>query len=106
LINYHSQLTENYMTLLMSFIYNFISMLIICAALAAASGKLSGFGQHLWFVMLFALFTIFANTMMRYNWEGYPMHYLKGQVLDALVGYFLAGLWLSWYYVRLEKRKV
>lgn len=105
MINYQSQMEgENGMMFLMSFIYNFISVLIICVALATASARLGSFGQHLWFVMLFALFAIFATTMMSYNWEGQPMHHLKGSIIDNLVGYFLVGLWLAWYYGRLEKK--
>jgi len=105
MINYQTEMSgENGMMFLMSFIYNFISVLIICIALATASARLSGFTQHLWFVMLFALFAIFSTTMLSYNWEGNPMHHLKGSIIDNLVGYFLVGLWLAWYYGRLEKK--
>jgi len=104
MINYHGSMENETMSYVMSFVYNFMSILILCIALAAASVKLNSFAQRLWFVMLFALFVIFADTMMRYNWEGYSMQYLKGQISDVLIGYFVAGLWLAWYYGRLEKK--
>jgi len=103
LINYHSEMEdESAMTFIMSLIYNFISVLIICIALATASSKLASFGQHLWFVMLFAFFPIFSSLLLMYNWEGFPMQFLRGEIIDLIVGYFLTGLWLAWYYRRIE----
>ncbi|HUM46902.1 MAG TPA: hypothetical protein PLD84_08240, partial [Chitinophagales bacterium] len=92
------------MTFIMSFIYNLIAVLIICIAMAAASSKLTSFTQRLWFVMLFALFAIFSEIMLQYNWVGIPMHFIMGQIIDQIVGYLLVGLWLAWYYGRLSAR--
>lgn len=105
LISYHGKSEYNMMMYLMSFLYNFISVLIICIALAAASSNLKSFGQRLWFVMLFAVFVIFSEVMMRYNWERYPMHYLSGILIDTVIGYFLVGVWLAWYYGKLAAPK-
>jgi ABC-type multidrug transport system fused ATPase/permease subunit len=103
LVMYHSAFDFSSIAFLMSFIYNLLTVIIICIALAAASNKLISFGQRLWFVMLFPLFVIFGNIMLMYNWESFPMHYLSGQIGDVIVGYFFVGLWLAWYYARLEK---
>lgn len=103
LVNYNASMEMNPMMYVMSFIYNFMSVLILCIALAVASPRLASYFQRLWFVLLFALFTIFSNIMMQYNWDSYPMHYLGGQIIDMLAGYAVVGLWLAWYYGRLEK---
>lgn len=106
IINYYPQIEGmKASAFIMSFIYNLISVLIICIALATASSKLVSFGQRLWFVMLFALFVIFSQIMLQYNWVGIPMHYLKGIIIDQIVGYLLVGLWLAWYYGKLSLRK-
>lgn len=104
IISYHSSMEENAMTYLMSFVYNFMSVLIVCIALAAASSRLGSFWQRLWFVLLFSLFTVFSNIMMQYNWDSFPMHYLSGQIFDVVFGFLFVGLWLAWYYGRIEKK--
>src|SRR6185369_15984690 len=88
------------MQMVMGFIYNLITVLVVCIALAAASSRLTSFGQRLWFVMLFALFAIFSNLMPRYNWYHFPMHFIKGEIIDLVGGAFFLGLWLAWYYGR------
>ncbi len=105
MLNYTNSMEANSMAFVMGFIYNLISVIILCIALAAANEKLTSFGQRLWFVMLFALFVLFSNIMMSYNWMGFPMHFLKGQIIDVFAGYFLVGLWLSWYYGRVAMRR-
>jgi hypothetical protein len=104
MVNFHARSEYSPMMYLMSFIYNFISILIICIALAAASGSLKSFGQRLWFIMLFAAFAIFSNVMMQYNWDQFPMHYLSGSILDTTIGYFCAGIWLTWYYGKIAAK--
>ncbi|MBK9732770.1 MAG: hypothetical protein IPO83_16065 [Chitinophagaceae bacterium] len=107
LINYYSKVDAGgAMTFIMSFIYNLLAVLILCVALAAASDKLINFQQRLWFVMLFAFFVIFSEIMLQYNWVGIPMHYIKGLIIDQIVGYLLVGIWLAWYYGRLSVKKV
>ena len=104
MVMYHGHFAFGPAQFIMGFIYNFISILIICIALAAASSRLTSFGQRLWFVMLFALFALFANVMLVYNYWFYPMHFIKGQIIDILVGYLFAGTWLAWYYGRITAR--
>ncbi len=103
---YHNQLTYGMSMYIMSFIYNLIAVLILCIALAAAIDRLNSFGQRLWFVMLFPLFVLFSQVMMSYNWDGFPMHFLKGQIIDIVVGYLLVGIWLAWYYGRVAAKRV
>jgi hypothetical protein len=105
LLNYHNAMTGGPMTFIMSFIYNLIAVIILCIALAAANEKLNSFGQRLWFVMLFALFVLFSDIMLSYNWAGFPMHFLKGQIIDIFAGYLLVGIWLAWYYGRVAAKK-
>jgi hypothetical protein len=102
-VNYNASMDENPMLYVMSFLYNFISVLILCIALAVANAGLASFFQRLWFVLLFALFTVFSVVMMQYNWDSFPMHYLGGHIFDAVMGYLLVGIWLAWYYGRLQK---
>lgn len=106
IINYYAEIGGfDPVTFVMSFIYNLLSVLILCIALAAASGKLTSFGQRLWFVMLFALFVIFSQIMMQYTWVGIPMHYTRGLIIDQLGGFLLVGIWLAWYYGRASSAK-
>src|SRR6185295_12985389 len=93
ILMYHNEMTYGISAYIMSLIYNIIAVLIICIALAAASNRLTSFGQRLWFVMLFPLFILFASIMMGYNWDGFPMHFIRGQIIDIFAGYFLVGLW-------------
>lgn len=106
LINYYPMMGgEGASVLIMSFIYNLIAVIIVCIALAAASDKLPTFLQRLWFVMLFAFFVIFSELMLEYNWLRFPMHFLRGEIIDQIVGYLLVGIWLSWYYGKLAMKK-
>jgi len=101
---YNGEMTYGASLFIMSFVYNLITVLIVCIALAAASNRLTSFGQRLWFVMLFALFVIFANIMSSYNWYQFPMHFLKGEIIDIVGGMFCVGLWLAWYYGRVATK--
>jgi hypothetical protein len=44
--------------------------------------------------------------MLGFNWDQIPMHHLKGQIIDVIGGFFFVGLWLAWYYGRMEAKKV
>lgn len=54
-------------------------------------------------VLSLAVFSIFQGALMNWNWWYFPWHFLRGSVIDMLVGWSLCGLFLSWYLGKAKK---
>lgn len=85
------------------FLLNFFAAFVIAYVISACGDKFGTFGSKVMLVMGFALFLVLQGSLMMANWWATPWHYLSGEIIDHLIGWFLAGLWLAWYFSRGQK---
>ena len=55
-----------------------------------------GFGTRMFFAMALAALVMLGGPLYDANWFKTPSHYLSGQLTDIVIGYALAGAWMSW----------
>jgi len=53
--------------------------------------------------LVVGIIIILVTHLMDWNWWTTPMHYVSGQIIDALLMWLLTGLWLGWYLSRKPK---
>ena len=53
--------------------------------------------MRMFFVLAMASLVILGGPLYEANWFGTPGHYLSGQLIDIIVGFGLAGAWMSWW---------
>ena len=92
------------MMMVIGFLIYLIGSMIVCIFIGAAKHTLTTTFQRWWLVMLLACFICVVVYWSEANWMSMPWHYLQGMVIDTIVGWGLAGFWLSWYLGRPEKK--
>ncbi len=85
---------------IIGYIIQFISVLCAAIILLAAGDKLTTFYMRWWIVMLIAVIISIQGHLMGWNWMGLPWHYVKGFIVDTLIGWGLCGAWLAYYFGR------
>ncbi|MBI5473323.1 MAG: hypothetical protein HY961_13345 [Ignavibacteriae bacterium] len=83
--------------MILGFLINFVAAFVVAYVLWKSVDKFAGFGSKLMLVLGFAVFTVFQSSLMMANWWGTPWHYLSGEVIDHILGWGLAGVWLAWW---------
>jgi hypothetical protein len=73
-----------------------VLMLLAAFLLAQAAGALGSFLGRAFFVAALSLFGWLDIHISYWNWYGFPTDYTLATLVDALVGYLLAGLVLAW----------
>ncbi len=84
----------------MGFLINLIAALIMAYVMTKTA---TTFGSRLMVGLGFAVFTVFQSSLMMANWWYTPMHYLSGEIIDTLMGWGLASVWLAWWFGRKAK---
>lgn len=82
---------------IVGYVFECFSVLIAVIILLAAGDKLKSFYMRWWIVMLLAVIICIEGYLMNWNWMSYPWHYIKGSIVDQLIGWGLCGIWLAWY---------
>lgn len=85
------------------FLSQLFSVFFVVLVLSAVRDRLTTFFQRLWLVMLLAGLIILQGPVANLNWMDFPWHYVKGTILDILIGWFLAGVWLAYFIKPVEK---
>lgn len=79
------------------FLFDLIAVLCAVIILAAAGDKLTTFFQRWWMVMLIGVAIAMQGKLLDWNWMYFPWHFIKGSLIDIVVGWGLCGAWLAWY---------
>ncbi|MEO8168063.1 MAG: hypothetical protein ABI623_07445 [bacterium] len=97
-ISYHKKATVDIAPqMICGFLLDLVAALMVVWVLWAAREKFTGFGSRFMVVLAFAIFTVFQSSLMGANWMQTPSHYFSGEIIDALVGWALGGMWLAWW---------
>ena len=96
IISYH-QAQNNDMTGRMA--YGFLSCFIICVIISMVLINIptAGFGMRMFLVMSLGFLVMLGGPLYQANWFFTPSHNLTGELIDILLGYLLAGAWMSWW---------
>jgi len=84
------------------FILDLLVVLLFVWILMKAN--ITGFSRILTWSLIMALIVLLHAPIMQWNWFSTPMHYLKGELIDGLLSWLLAGIWLGWYLSRGTKQ--
>ncbi len=79
--------------------YGFLIDFFVCLfiSLVLVNINVTGFALRMFFVMALAALVALGGPLYQANWFKTPGHFLTGELIDILIGYFLAGLWMSWW---------
>jgi hypothetical protein len=91
-------LTPGYM--ITGFLLNLLGAVVAVSLLNISNASARTSGTRFMMVLLLPLFAIVQAVLVNWNWWSFPWHFIKGEVFDLLIGWGLAGLFLSWHYGR------
>ncbi len=77
---------------------NILAALIAAFLLSRAFGNLGGMLGKAVFVALFGLFAGVEVDLSYWNWYGFPASYTLSYMVQHVIGWFLAGLVLAWFF--------
>ena len=96
MITYHNEMEMDMgKTMGLGFLSDFLVCLLI--SLVLINIPASTFSMRMFLVMCLAALVMLGGPLYQANWFDTPTHYLSGELIDILGGYFLAGLWMSWW---------
>jgi hypothetical protein len=84
--------------LILGFLFNLFAVLVIAIILHSTQNSITSFGGKYLLVIGFVLFSLFQGSLINWNWWSIPGHYLSGEIIDHLLVWGIAGIWLAWYY--------
>lgn len=96
MLTYHEKMD---MSMASNMGFGFLLSFLICLviSLVLVNVQADGFGVRMFFVLAMASLVVLGGPLTEANWFKTPNHYLSGQLLDVILGYGLAGLWMSWW---------
>jgi hypothetical protein len=96
-ITYH-MVYKNDMTspIIRGFLIAFVCAVIVCLVIQKLA--LKNFGNIFATVISFGLISFFFVWYNQHNWFEIPWTVLKGELIDILASWGLAGVWLGWWY--------
>ena len=96
MITYHKEMSND-MTGMMGF--GFLSCFLICLIISMVLINIptASFGMRMFLVMSLGLLVMLGGPLYNANWFDTPSHNLSGDLIDILLGYLLAGAWMSWW---------
>lgn len=63
---------------------------------AAGAGNRS-FAAAFGLIMVLPAFCILQPVLQNMNWWSFPWHFMKGEIIDLVIGWSLCGAFLTWY---------
>jgi len=99
--SYHNSMGS---AMVIGILLNLFAALIVSWLLSRCTGFTTFLSRWL-AVMAFAVFSVLQADLMDWNWWQTPASYLTGEVIDTLLGWALAGLWLGWYMGRAPRTR-
>jgi hypothetical protein len=76
---------------------NLLSVILVVYTLRLFNAHEKSFRAALGIVMILPLFCIFQGMLPNMNWFEFPWHFMKGEIIDVLLGWLLCGMYLAWY---------
>jgi hypothetical protein len=99
MVFYHPRMSTFSATyLLMGILYSLVAALI--ASLVLYYGKFPGFWSRFFVSMAFSVFTLSQGVLNNMNWWSFPWSFVKPQVIDLILGWGIASIWLAWFVKR------
>lgn len=85
---------------------NLVAAMIAVSLLHMGSAYQKTFLIRMISVMLLPLFCIFQSILQNWNWWSFPWHFIKGDIMDLIIGWGLCAIFLAWYFGKPVKVKV
>lgn len=85
------------MMMVRGFLLNMIAVLMAVFLVNVAARSGAGFGAKYMVVMALPVFCIFQAPLLNWNWWQFPWQFIKGEIMDQVAGWALAGLFLARY---------
>lgn len=79
--------------------YDLIIAFAFCMVVSMA-GAGSSFGTRFGLCLVIGLAFIARGPLTAMNWQGYPMHFFSGEIIDTVVETIFTGAFISWLYGR------
>jgi hypothetical protein len=81
---------------------NLLSVMLVIILLHVGKAKEKKFIVIFALVMILPCFVILQSVLQNANWWSFPWHFIKGTIVDLLLGWFFCGLFLSWHFRKLN----
>ncbi|OGV96124.1 hypothetical protein A2W24_01910 [Microgenomates group bacterium RBG_16_45_19] len=81
--------------LIIQFLTDFLAVLFATILLAKAASNISGYFGRVIFVATFGLISTLALSFPYWNWYGFPFGHTLAELIEQVVGFFIAGLVLA-----------
>jgi hypothetical protein len=93
---YHQTFKDNMtMSMIRGFLVCFVLVLLLVVILT--KGGMPSFYGFFTGSLAVGVFTFLWGPYMGHNWFDLPWHMIRGDIIDAIVGWGLCGAWLGWW---------
>ena len=104
MVFYHPAMEEFSAILLVTgVLYALVAALVV--SLILYFGRFPGFWARFLVSMGVAVFALIEGVLDDMNWWTFPWSFIKPQVIDLMLGWGIASLWLAWFVKRKEIEK-
>ncbi|HPH85047.1 MAG TPA: hypothetical protein PLC48_06280 [Ferruginibacter sp.] len=99
MVTYHeTHHNDMLMNMIRGFLTCFVCVWLCCVIIGRQQSK--GFYNGFSTALIFGLVSFLFVWYIGHIWMGIGWYVLKGEMIDALVGWGLSGIWLGWWYSR------
>jgi len=84
--------------MVMGFLYTLIAALVVTVVVYC--GKYRTFCGRFLIAYIIAIFALCMGVLDNMNWWSYPWNFVQPQVMDLLIGWAIASLWIAWFVKR------
>jgi hypothetical protein len=83
--------------MLTSVLFNMIAAILAVFLVTIAASAGTSFVTRFCVAMALPVFCIFQGPLLNWNWWQFPTHFIKGEIMDAVIGWGMASLFLARY---------
>ena len=85
------------MQFILGFLFDMFSVMFAVVIFVMAKDKFNTFFMRWWVFIMIGALVAFNAHMVEWNWLHFQWHFIKGMVIDDVMGWSLCGAWLAWY---------